>query len=68
MRRNRENIQSESATKGYVQDINLSEAFEQSGRNANVSKQEEEVAVSVVSSSSDEVMSQQGQMAQLQRP
>ena len=46
--RNLENIQGESATKGYVQDINLSQAFEQSGRNANVRKQEKEIVVSVV--------------------
>ena len=38
----------ESAANGYVQDINLSQAFEQIGRNANVRKQEEEIAVSVV--------------------
>ena len=37
-----------SATKGYVWDINLSQAFEQSGRNVNVRKQEKEIAVSVV--------------------
>ena len=46
--RNREYVQGESAANGYVQDINLSQAFEQSGRNANVRKQEEEIAVSVV--------------------
>ena len=46
--RNRENVQGESATKGYVKDINLSQAFEQSGRNANVRKQEKEIVVSVV--------------------
>ena len=46
--RNRENIQSESATKGYVQDINLSQALKQSGRNVDVRKQEEEIVVSVV--------------------
>ena len=46
--RNREYVQGESATKGYVLDINLSQAFEQSGRNANVLKQKEEIAVSVV--------------------
>ena len=46
--RNRENVQGESATKGYVEDINLSDALKQSGRNANVRKQEEEVAISVV--------------------
>ena len=37
--RNRENIQGESATKVYVQDINLSQALEQSGRNGNVRKE-----------------------------
>ena len=41
--RNRENIQSESATKGYVQDITLRQALEQSGRNGNVRKQEKEI-------------------------
>ena len=46
--RNREYVQSKSATKGYVQDINLSQAFEQSGRNATIRKQEKEIAVSVV--------------------
>ena len=46
--RNREYVQGKSATKGYVQDINLSQAFEQSGRNANVRKQEMEMVVSVV--------------------
>ena len=46
--RNREYVQGESAAKGYVQDINLSQAFEQSGHNANVRKQKEEIAVSVV--------------------
>ena len=46
--RNREYVQGESATKGDVQDINLSQAFEQSGRNVNVRKQEEEIAISVV--------------------
>ena len=45
LRRNRENVQGESATKGCVQDINPSQAFEQSGRNANVRKQEEEIVV-----------------------
>ena len=46
--RNREYVQGESAAKGYVQDINLSQAFEQSGHNANVRKRKEEIAVSVV--------------------
>ena len=46
--RNREYIQSESATKGFVWDINLSQALEQSGRNGNVRKQEKEIVVSVV--------------------
>ena len=46
--RNREKIQSESATKNYVQDINFSQAFEQSERNGNVRKQEKETVVSVV--------------------
>ena len=46
--RNREYVQGKSATKGYAYDINLSQAFEQSGRNANVRKQEEEIAISVV--------------------
>ena len=46
--RNREYVQGESATKGYVQDINLSQAFEQSGHNANVRNQEEEIPISVV--------------------
>ena len=46
--RNREYVQGESATKGYMKHINLSQAFEQSGRNANVRKQEEEIAISVV--------------------
>ena len=46
--RNREYVQGKSATKGNVWDINLSQAFEQSGRNANVRKQEEEIAISVV--------------------
>ena len=46
--RNREYVQGESAAKGYAQDINLSQAFEQSGRNANVRKQKEEIAISVV--------------------
>ena len=41
--RNRENIQSESATK-----INLGQALEQSGRDANVRKQGEENVASVV--------------------
>ena len=40
--RNREYVQSESATKGHVWDINLSDALKQSGRNANVRKQEKE--------------------------
>ena len=48
MLRNRENIQGESATKGYVQDINLSQALKQSGRNVEVRKQEKEIVVSVV--------------------
>ena len=46
--RNRENVQGESATKGYVWNINLRQALEQSGRNVNVCKQEEEIVVSVV--------------------
>ena len=46
--RNRENIQGESATKGYVWEINLRQAIEQSGRNDNVRKQEKEIVVSVV--------------------
>ena len=46
--RNHENVQGESATKGNVCDIILSQAFEQSGRNANVRKQEKEIVVSVV--------------------
>ena len=46
--RNRENIQDEYATKGYVQDINLRQALEQSGRNGTVRKQEKETVVSVV--------------------
>ena len=46
--RNRGDVQGESATKGYVLDINLSQDFKQSGRNANVRKQEKEVVVSVV--------------------
>ena len=46
--RNREKFQSESATNCYVQDINLSQAFEPSGRNANARKQEKEIVVSVV--------------------
>ena len=37
--RNREYVQGESAAKGYVKDINLGQAFEQSGRNANFRKQ-----------------------------
>ena len=46
--RNREYVQGKSATKGYVYDINLSQAFEQSGRNVNVRKKEKEIAASVV--------------------
>ena len=46
--RNRENIQGESATKGYVQHLNFGEACEQGWRNANVRKQEKEIVVSVV--------------------
>ena len=46
--RNREYVQGESATESYVKDINLSQALKQSGRNVNVRKQEEEIAVSVV--------------------
>ena len=46
--RNREFVQDKFATKIYVWDINLSQAIEQSGRNANVREQEEEIAVSVV--------------------
>ena len=46
--RNREYVQGESTTKGYVEDTNLSQAFEQSGRDANVRKQEKEIVVSVV--------------------
>ena len=46
--RNREYVQAESATKGYVADINFRQALEQSGRNVNVRKQEEEIFVSVV--------------------
>ena len=64
--RNREYVQGESATKDYVYDINLSQALEQSGRNANVHKQEEELAISVVLvivGRSD--VTQQGHMAQL---
>ena len=45
---NREYVQGKSATKGYVQGISLSQAFEQSGRNVNVGKQEEEIAISIV--------------------
>ena len=48
MLRNREYVQGESATKGYVLDISLRQALKQSGRNGNVRKQEEEVAISVV--------------------
>ena len=48
-------------------DINFSQAFEQSGRNVNVRKQEKEIAASVVLVIVDEVMSQQGHMAQLQQ-
>ena len=36
------------ATKGYVWDINLGQALEESGRNGNVRKQEREFVVSVV--------------------
>ena len=36
--RNREYVQDKSATKGSVWDINLSQASEQSGSNANVRK------------------------------
>ena len=46
--RNRECVQGESATKGFVQDINLSQALKQSGRNVDVRKQEKEIVVSVV--------------------
>ena len=46
--RNREYVQGESATKGYMSDINLSQALKQSGRNVDVRKQEEEIVVSVV--------------------
>ena len=46
--RNREYVQGKSATKCYVWDINLSQAFEQSGRNVNVRKQKKEIAISVV--------------------
>ena len=45
LRRNRENIDGESATKGCVQDINLSQAIEQSGRDSNVRKLEKEIVV-----------------------
>ena len=37
-----------SATKGYVQHINIGQTVKQSGHNANVRKQEKEIAVSVV--------------------
>ena len=43
-----ENVQGESAAKGYVQDINLGHVLKQSGHNTNVRKQKEEIAVSVV--------------------
>ena len=51
--RNRENVQGEHATKGHVQDINLRQALEQSGRNVNVRdvnirEQEKEIVASVV--------------------
>ena len=46
--RNYEYVQGESATKGYVQDINLSQALKQSGRNITVREQEKEAAISVV--------------------
>ena len=46
--RNREYVQSKSATKGYVWDISLSQALKQSGRNTNVREQEKEIVVSVV--------------------
>ena len=46
--RNRAYVRGESAAKGYVQDINLSHTFEQIGHDANVRKQKEEIAVSVV--------------------
>ena len=46
--RNREYVQSKSAAKGYVQDINLSQALKQSGRNINVREHENEIVVSVV--------------------
>ena len=48
MLQNRENIQGGSATEGYVQDINFSQALNQSGRNVDVRKQEKEIVVSVV--------------------
>ena len=46
--RDREYVQSESATKGYVQDIDFGQTLKQSGRSANVRKQEGKIAVSVV--------------------
>ena len=46
--RNGEYVQGESATKGYVLNINLSQAFKQRGRNTNVRKRERETAISVV--------------------
>ena len=48
MLRNRKYVQGKSATKSYVQNINIGQTFKQSGHNANVRKQEEEIAVSVV--------------------
>ena len=46
--RDRKYVQSESATKGYVQDIDFGQTLKQSGHNANVRKQEGKLAVSVV--------------------
>ena len=46
--RDRKYVQGKSATKGYVWDINFGQTLKQSGHNANVRKQEKEIAVSVV--------------------
>ena len=46
--RNGENVQGKSAAKSNVEHINVGQAFEQSGRNANVRKQEEEIVVGIV--------------------
>ena len=66
MLRNRENVQGESATKGHVEHINLSQAPRAKWSVMAKSANKRRKLLSVLcSSSSDEVKSQQGHMAQL---